>query len=61
MVCGSLNNKKYSIDPAPSWANLWLSQLRKTLSAIGFTNETIGWFKSYLSNQFFGINLENFY
>ena len=33
----------------------------KKLSAIGFSNHTIGWFKSHLSNQLFRVNLENCY
>ena len=33
--------------------------LLKTLSAIGFSNHTIGCFKSYLSNRLFRVNLEN--
>ena len=33
----------------------------KKLSAIGFSNHTIGWFKSYLSNRLFRVNLENCY
>ena len=33
----------------------------KKLSAIGFSNHTIGWFKSYLSNRLFRVNLENYY
>ena len=28
-------------------------RLLKKLNAIGFSNHTIGWFKSYLSNQLF--------
>ena len=39
------------IDPAPSWASLWLS----------FSNQRTGWFKSYLSNLLFRVNLENCY
>ena len=35
--------------------------LMKKLSAIGFSNHTTGWFKSYLSNQLFRVNLENCY
>ena len=35
--------------------------LLKKLSAIGFSNHTIGWLKSYLSNQLFRVNLENCY
>ena len=35
--------------------------LLKKLSAIGFPNHTIGWFKSYLCNQFFRVNLGNCY
>ena len=35
--------------------------LLKTLSAIGFLNHTIGWFKSYLSNRLFRVNLGNCY
>ena len=35
--------------------------LLKKLSAIGFSNHTIGCFKSYLSNQLFRVNLENCY
>ena len=35
--------------------------LLKRLSAIGFSNHTIGWFKSYLSNQLFRVNLEKCY
>ena len=35
--------------------------LLKKLSAIGFSNHTIGWFKSYLSNQLFRVNVENCY
>ena len=31
------------------------------LSAITFSNHTIGWFKSYLSNQLFRVHLENSY
>ena len=34
--------------------------LLKKLSAIGFSNH-ICWFKSYLSNRLFGVNLENCY
>ena len=33
--------------------------LLKKLSAIGFSNHTIGWFKSYVSNRLFRLNLEN--
>ena len=33
----------------------------KKLSAISFSNHTIGWFKSYLSNRSFRVNLENCY
>ena len=33
----------------------------KKLSAIGFSNHTIGWFKSYVSNRLFRLNLENCY
>ena len=35
--------------------------LLKKLSAIGFSNHTIGWFKSYLSNRLFRVNLESCY
>ena len=35
--------------------------LLKGLSAIGFSSHTVGWLKSYLSNQLFKINLENCY
>ena len=35
--------------------------LLKKLSAIGFSNHTIGWFKSYLSNRIFRANLGNCY
>ena len=35
--------------------------LLKMLSAIGFSNHTIGWFESYLSNRLFRVNLENCY
>ena len=35
--------------------------LLKKLSAIGFSNHTIGWFKSCLSNRFFRVNLGNCY
>ena len=35
--------------------------LLKKLSAIGFSNHTICWFKSYLSNRLFRVNLENCY
>ena len=35
--------------------------LLKRLSAIGFSNHTIGWFKSYLSNRLFRVNLGNCY
>ena len=35
--------------------------LLKKLSGIGFSNHTSGWFKSYLSNQLFRVNLENCY
>ena len=33
--------------------------LLKKLSAIGFSNHIIGWFKSYLSNWLFRVNLKN--
>ena len=33
--------------------------LLKKLSAICFSNHAIGWFKSYLSNRLFRVNLEN--
>ena len=33
----------------------------KSSSAIGFSNHTIGWLKSYLSNRLFRVNLENYY
>ena len=33
--------------------------LMKTLNTINFSNYTIGWFKSYISSQLFGVNLEN--
>ena len=33
----------------------------KNLSAIGFSNHTIGWFKSYLSNRLFRVNLGDCY
>ena len=35
--------------------------LLKKLSGIGFSNHASGWFKSYLSNQLFRVNLENCY
>ena len=35
--------------------------LLKKLSAIGFSNHAIGWFKSYLSNRLFRVNLGNCY
>ena len=35
--------------------------LLKKLSAIGFSNHTIGWFKAYLSNRLFRVNLGNCY
>ena len=35
--------------------------LLKKLSAIGFPNHTIGWFKSHLSNRLFRVNLGNCY
>ena len=35
--------------------------LLKKMSAIGFSNHTICWFKSYLSNRLFRVNLENCY
>ena len=35
--------------------------LLKKVSAVGFSNDTIGWFKSYLSNQLFRVNLGNCY
>ena len=35
--------------------------LLKKLIAIGFSNHTIGWFKSYLSNRLFRVNLGNCY
>ena len=38
-----------------------LDLLLKKLSAIGFSNDTIGWFKSYLSNRLFRVNLGNCY
>ena len=33
----------------------------KKLSAIGFSNDIVGWFKSYLSNRLFRVNLEKCY
>ena len=35
--------------------------LLKKLNAIGFSNHTIGWFKSYFSNRLFRVNLGNCY
>ena len=35
--------------------------LLQKLNAIGFSNHTIGWFKSYLSNRLFRVHLENRY
>ena len=35
--------------------------LLKDVRTIGFSNHTIGWFKSYLSNQLSGVNLEKCY
>ena len=35
--------------------------LLQRLNAIGFSNHTIGWFKSYLSNRLFRVHLENCY
>ena len=35
--------------------------LLKKLSAIGFSSQTIGWFKSYLSNRLFRVHLANCY
>ena len=35
--------------------------LLKKVGAIGFSNHTIGWFKSYLSNRLFRVNLRNCY
>ena len=35
--------------------------LLKKLTTIEFSNHTIGWFKSYLSNRLFRVNLENFF
>ena len=35
--------------------------LLQKLNAIGFSNHTIGWFKSYLSNRLFRVILENGY
>ena len=35
--------------------------LLKKLSATGFSNHTIDWFKSYLSNRLFRVNLGNCY
>ena len=35
--------------------------LLKMLSAIGFSNHTIGWFKLFLSNRLFRVNLGNCY
>ena len=35
--------------------------LLQKLNAIGFSNHTIGWFKSYLSNRLFRVHLENCY
>ena len=32
--------------------------LLKNLRTIGFSNHTIGWFKLYLSNRLFRVNLE---
>ena len=38
-----------------------LDILLKKLSAFGFSNHTICWFKSYLSNRLFRVNLEKCY
>ena len=35
--------------------------LLQKLNAIGFSNHTIDWFKSYLSNRLFRVHLENCY
>ena len=49
-----LNSQRHSI---------WLAMiyLMKKLSAIGFSNHTIGWFKLHLSNILFRVNLGNCY
>ena len=33
--------------------------LKKLISIIGFSNDTVKWFQPYLSNRKFKINLEN--
>ena len=35
--------------------------LLQNLNAVGFSNHTIGWFKSYFSNRLFRVHLENCY
>ena len=35
--------------------------LLKKMCTIGFSNHTIDWLKSYLSNRLFSVNLENYY
>ena len=46
------------VDLQKSFDTIDHDTLLKTLRAIGFSNHTIGWFKSYLSNRLFRVNLE---
>ena len=47
------------IDLQKTFDTIELDMLLKILSAVGFSNH--GWFKSYLSNRLFGVNVENHY
>ena len=49
------------IDPQKAFNTIDHHMLLKKLSAIGFSNHIIGWFKSYLSNRLFRLNLGNSY
>ena len=49
------------IDVQKAFDTIYHDIVLKNLSAIGFSNHTIGCLKSYLSNRLFTVNLENCY
>ena len=49
------------IDLQKTFDTIFYAILWKRIRAIGFSNQTIDWFKSYLSNWLFRVNLSNLY
>ena len=47
------------VDLQKAFDTIYHDLLLKKFNAIGFSNHTIGWFKSHYSNRWFRVNLEN--